>query len=365
MDEKAIDIIIPSFRLEEQFLLPILSLNKPPYFRIHFFIICDNPGKKIPDAIQQLTHSGEVTIMLNESNLGPSASRNKGIQLGNAKWILLLDDDIRPEENLLHAYAAAIQRQPDAIGFAGPCFFPRHFNAATTALDLNGSTSHFTAASRVVDQYWVPTANVMLNREKLDGDLFDPGLRTGEDIDFLLRNALRFGGKYISVPDAIVLHPWWNNGTVQTKRQFQYGMGASQLLTKSPVKDYTWFDFTNTPETLFLWLLLLPFAIWFEWNRSYLLFPVALLFAEWLTNWFKAIWLGKTASPIVASLLAWTKNCREAGQLFGTLSKMQLSRFAKRIDLGFEKPHPSPFRLNRWKIIKMLVLVAVYLVIAV
>jgi glycosyltransferase involved in cell wall biosynthesis len=365
MDEAAIDIVIPSFRMDEQSLLKIISLKQPVSFNFQVFIICDNPIAKIPESIRQLNHSGQITLIVNESNLGPSASRNKGFLAGKAKWILLLDDDIDPDENLLQAYANAIGAHPDAIGFAGPCFFPQPFNAATLALKINGSTDHFSAASHTPSQYWVPTANVMLNRYKMDEQLFDTNLRTGEDIDFLVRNALKFGEKYISVPTATVHHPWWNNGAVQTKRQFQYGIGASQVAAKAPVSNYAYRDFTNSSESLLLWVLFFPLAFIPGWLLPYLLFPIVLLFAEWFTNWLKAIWIGRTASPIVASLLAWTKNCREAGQLYGVLRSGSLNGFAERIDMGFQKPHPRSFRLNRWKIIKSLVLVALYLVITI
>jgi hypothetical protein len=136
----------------------------------------------------------------------------------------------------------------------------------------------------------------------MDEQLFDTNLRTGEDIDFLLRNALRIGEKYISVPSATVHHPWWNNGAVQTKRQFQYGIGASQIAAKAPVSNYTYRDFTNSSESLLLWVLFLPLAFMPGWLLPYLLFPIVLLFAEWLTNWLKAIWIGKTASPNAASV---------------------------------------------------------------
>jgi hypothetical protein len=48
MDEAAVDIVIPSFRMEEQSLLKIISLKQPVSFSFEFIIICDNPIAKIP-----------------------------------------------------------------------------------------------------------------------------------------------------------------------------------------------------------------------------------------------------------------------------------------------------------------------------
>jgi len=105
MDEKAIDIIIPSFRLEEQFLLPILSLNKPPYFRIHFFIICDNPGKKIPDAMQA---SGAKIVMWDvlsadfDDSISTEQCLNNVLQNACSGSIIVFHDSQKAFTNLEH-----------------------------------------------------------------------------------------------------------------------------------------------------------------------------------------------------------------------------------------------------------------------
>lgn len=297
MNEMSIDIVIPSFRFEEKAIMKIIELPRPENYGVQFYIVVDNPRIQVPPSFEQLQSAGRINLLRNVKNMGPSASRNKGIRAGNGKWVLLLDDDIEPIPGLLNAYAAVIEMHPGAIGFAGPCLFPAPFNAATQALFLNGSIDHFIAPEKKSSFYWAPTANVMLNREKMDEDLFDEDLRTAEDIDFLVRNALRSGEKYLAAPHAIVLHQWWGEGRVQTRRQFQYGVGASRIAEKIPIKNYTYRDFTNTSETVLLWVLFLPIAFLLGWMKQTLPVLPCLILAEWLTSWLKVVFIGKQFSP--------------------------------------------------------------------
>ena len=361
-----IDVVIPSFRLDEEILHRIVDLSTPVNFTVVVYIISDNPKLTVPQSILNLYNSGKINLVINETNIGFSASRNMGIRAGNGKWILLLDDDIIPNENLLISYANAIAANENAIGFAGVTFFSQPFNAVTKALEISGATGHFKSAQHIRSMKWAPTANIVLNRYKILNSLFDETLKAGgEDIDFLVKNSLHFNENYISVPGATVEHPWWNKGKLQTARMFRYGIGAADIAIKDPIKNYTYRDFLNTSELLLLLLLILPFAAFHHHQKIIVVCCVAVIILEFITNYLKAIIIGKTFSPVVAFNLSWLKNCREAGYLYGSLAKGHINNFAARIDMGFTKPHPTPFRLNRWKIIKMLILVSILLIITI
>ncbi|MBC9913347.1 glycosyltransferase family 2 protein [Chitinophaga varians] len=354
----AIDIVVPSFRLTAALLLNIIRLEKPAGFEVNTFIVADNPAAVIPETLKELDRTGEIHLLVNETNLGFSGTRNKGIRAGQAKWVLLLDDDIVPQPDLLKAYATAISQNDQALGFAGVTYFPEAINAATRALEINGSVHHFKLALYYPEITWAPTTNMMINREKLDPALFDTNLKEGgEDVDFFVRHWLKFNEKYQSVPAAAVTHPWHDNGAMQTRRQFRYGMAANQLAHKEPEQRYTYRDFTNTLETLLLLLFLFPAALFTGTVKLWICLVVAVPLAEYLTNWFKAITVGKTWSPAVAFQLMWAKNCWEAGYLYDALLRGRPDGFAKRIDMGFAKENPSSFRTNRWKIVKIVLLV--------
>lgn len=362
MDNRSIDIIIPTFRLNEELLSGIIHLPQPVGFKIYYYLVSDNPSADVPKAIKKLHEQGVIKLLINKKNIGAPGTRNVGINAGESKWILFLDDDIKPQQDLLLVYSAAIEKNQDAIGFAGVTIFPEPFNAVTKAIQINGTISSFTDAKHKATLTWSPTANVMLNRNKIEEGLFDAHLVNAEDIDFLTRSSLLFKEKYISLPGAVVFHPWWNNGKLQTARMISYGEGASQIARKFPIKQYTFRDFTNTPETVLLLLLISPLLYFTGHIKIAFILLGAILLSEFLTNWIKAILTGNTWSVAVALNMLWAKNCYEFGYLYASLKDGYINGFAKRIDMGFNKPHPSPFRTNRWKIIKMLLLVVLVLI---
>jgi glycosyltransferase involved in cell wall biosynthesis len=363
MNKNSIDIIVPTYRLNEERLLDIIHLPKPTGFEVSYYIISDKADAVIPVSIAALHDRGLIRLLIHKQNLGPAAARNTGIRAGSGKWILFLDDDIQPQEDLLMRYADAIKKSESAIGFVGLTVFPEPFNPVTRALLIGGWISHFTSAKIYPSLRWAPTSNILMNREKMDGTLFDEQLRkSGEDIEFLVRNSLLFAELYKALPNAVVFHPWWNEGAVQTKRMLRYGAGASEIARKSPVKEYTFRDFTNTAETSFILLLLIPADILIGSFRLTLLFFSSLVIAEYLTNWLRGISIGKTFSPLVAFHLMWAKNCYEAGFLIRSLQTGYLNGFALRIDMGFSKAHPGPFRTNRWKIIKFILIAVLFLI---
>jgi len=358
----SIDIVIPSFRLDENILLNIFNVERPDGFLVNFYIVADNPSAEIPYEILKLAEEHKINLIRNEVNLGFSKTRNNGIRMGKGKWVLLLDDDIAPSEKLLIAYADAIRSNPDSIGFAGVTNFPLPFNAATRAMDINGTTGHFKAALDNKPLVWVPTANVMLNREKMDVALFNEKLdKGGEDIEFLLRNSLLYGGKYTPVPCAVVEHPWWDNGAIQTERIFRYGRGAADIAVLETIKPYTYHDFLNTSVSLLLLMVCSAMTVAFYSARALFLLMFLILFSEILTNLIKTLYKSKAFSLPVALNLFWIKNCYEAGYLFESLSKGRFSGFGERIEMGFAKENPSWFRLNKWKIIKMVLLVMMFI----
>ncbi|QJD95326.1 glycosyltransferase family 2 protein [Mucilaginibacter robiniae] len=354
----SIDIIIPSFRLDERYLLPMLNLTPPEGFIINYYVVADNPKVKVPDSIQQLSGRNDVHLLINEQNLGFSRTRNKGIDAGQGHWILLLDDDVTPEKNLLQAYAQEISLQPEAIGFVGVTEFPPPINTVTQALQITGVSTHFQRARHEPEMYWSATANVMLNRSKLGNRRFLPELtKSTEDMELLFRNAqANHLQKYQAVPNAIVHHPWWGNGRIQTRRLFLYGEGAGEAARLLPIQLYTHYDFTNTLETLLLLTVALLLAFIGGWSPKWvLIMAIAQALAEFTTNYYRTIKIGHTYSLNVAWQVTLHKNVMEAGRLWSWLRLGRIQELGLRTDGSFHKPHPQAFRLNRWKIIKLII----------
>ena len=90
----SIDVVIPSFRLNEHNLLPILTLRVPASARVVYYLIVDNPQADIPDSIRAMADDRNIFLLWNEKNKGASYTRNRGMEAGMGEWILFLDDDL-------------------------------------------------------------------------------------------------------------------------------------------------------------------------------------------------------------------------------------------------------------------------------
>lgn len=76
-----LDIIIPTYRVLLPFLDAMLALKASPTCETMFIIIIDNPhSQKITELEAKYAHRPDIRIRVNESNLGASASRNRGMK---------------------------------------------------------------------------------------------------------------------------------------------------------------------------------------------------------------------------------------------------------------------------------------------
>lgn len=357
-----IDVVIPSFRMNEQFLLEIFNLKKPVDFEVKYFLICDNPKVHVPDAIQHLADEGIIFLLINTINLGPSQTRNRGIDSGHGAWILLLDDDIIPSTDLLMVYADAIRNNRESIGFSGVTAFPDPINSITRALLLNGVLGHFYLSRFKERQRWSPTSNIMLNRRLLNNRRFRAELTSAEDVELLVRNSIENDSYYLSLPKAEITHPWWNAGKSQLKRMFNYGDGNATILELPHIKKYSYVDFTSTSESSLILLILSGIVLLLGGNYIiYLELLIIILLSEYLTNLVRAI----TGTRKVSLYLAWQmtihKNVQEFGFFYSLIKSGRLQYLFRRIDFGFNKPNPASFRLNKWKIIKLSIIIVLVL----
>lgn len=144
----SIDVIIPSFRAEEKYLVPILSLSTPQNAEVKFYIIIDNPAIILFSSIQSKANNETIFIIVNDKNIGAAETRNKGMSAGSGDWILFLDDDVVVKNDLLQVYTNAITEYPDEVGFIGLINFPPAATPFTKAVQASGSMDIFKIAAR-------------------------------------------------------------------------------------------------------------------------------------------------------------------------------------------------------------------------
>ncbi|KAG2127597.1 nucleotide-diphospho-sugar transferase [Suillus bovinus] len=256
-----LDIIIPSYRVLLPFLDTILALKESPTCESMFIIIIDNPhSPKITELEAKYAHRPDIRIRVNENNLGASASRNRGMKESAADWILFLDDDVIPQDDILIKAEKAIRSNPQAAGFIGNSYFPVASTVFTNAVHLAGVTYFWDIAAKMSenesDMPWGVTANLIARRVQ-DGVEFDlqfPKTGGGEDIDFCRRKrdfSITHGGEgFHPAPHVIATHPWWNDGQRSYRRFYMWSKGDGGLIKLYP--NLTYLDHTPNSAELFL-----------------------------------------------------------------------------------------------------------------
>jgi len=358
---KTIDIIIPSFRLEEDYLLPLIQLPKPDNWIFNYFIIVDNSSVTVPASIQELAQLGIIKLYINNENLGASASRNKGIDAGTGEWILFLDDDVVADKDLLVVYTRSIEENPNEIGFIGLTDFPTPINDFTRAIQAGELT--FFKIAEVEDYFkWGVTANMMYRRSSMQELRFShifPKNGGGEDVNLPLLISQRHKKEFKCVKEARVVHPWWNNGKAHFDRFQRYGIGVGYLMPLH--KELIWRDFPNTIESFIILIITIPFFIFFGYWSIWITLLLAIPAFEYLVVYLKARSKG-VKSLRTAYYMALLKNSFDFGILKAILKENQLQFFMKRINIGSSKT--QDYRLNRWKIIKVSLFIILFVCLA-
>jgi len=269
-----LDVVVPTYRAPDALLRRILALRVPAGVTTQFTLVFDRPdhpsARAVADSLQKEHATNPfVRIRTNESNLGASESRNRGLRESAADWVLFLDDDVEPADDLLVAYAQAITAHPRATGFIGLSELAPPETARQAGVHMAGVAFFWTAARAFAGSTnlpWGVTANLCIRRPPPETRLtFDPHgvfprAGGGEDIDFCLRlrdwtaATVTDSEGFVATPAARVRHPWWDGGRPALSHFSGWASGDGHLIDLFPR-----FTYWNLPE-LGEWLLVLTVA---------------------------------------------------------------------------------------------------------
>ena len=357
LEVRSLDVIVPSFRVQKDYILPIINLEKPEGVIVNFYIIVDNPSISINTEILDTVNGEDIHLIINKTNLGASLTRNVGIEAGTGEWILFLDDDIDVSPDLLYIYKETVDTYREEIGFIGLVTLPPAETEFTKATLVSGSVSIFNIAEATDSYAWGATANIAIKREALGPIRFleeYPKSGGGEDIDFFLRIRKRNNYKNLkTVKRAQVWHPWWNNGKPNFKRPFRYGNGTAFLMHINP--EYTRYDFPSTPEALVFTLVSLVLSLFLFPNWSYFIgiLSIGIVFIEIIASMINLLRKTKGFSLQMLFYVIAMKFCYDAGILVENLSQGFFKGIFRRFNYSGIPKKDHFIRLNLYKITKL------------
>jgi glycosyltransferase involved in cell wall biosynthesis len=274
-----VDIVVPTYRVDVEYVLRICSLQVPDNLRTSILIIVDNP-QKLKSLFGEHDHnqaalalesklsenlSNNIRVRCNASNLVASATRNRGIDESSADWILFLDDDVTPQHDLLLKYGTAIGLSDESVvGMMGLVHFPRRNNLPLkhAAVLMSYLTFMFEIASKAnyESPAWGVTANLLMKRGMTRFDTNYAKTGGGEDVDFCLRTHYETGGRFRSVSDAIVHHNYWPGGvTGLLSHFFNWAVGDSALYIR--FREHTYRSYPNAIEFFLCFLIAFTSAL--------------------------------------------------------------------------------------------------------
>jgi GT2 family glycosyltransferase len=338
----SIDVVIPSFRLDPKFLLPILSINIPEDCDLRYIVVVDNPNLSIPTDFDLFIERGMLSVYMNSINLGAHKSRNIGIDKGDGEWILFLDDDVVPDKNIIFHYVEAIKNMGDNVpGFVGLTKYPEPVNSFTKGVTSSDILTFFTLPKYYDEMVWGVTANLLIKRDAIRDIQFSndfPKKGGGEDIDFCLRIMLKCNSKFVCTPMAMVTHPWWESRINTYRRFFRWAFGDSLLPIKHP--EFKYYNFPNVVESLFLVLLVgVVSSILFDIKYPFISLMTGVVVGETFGEWLKLVILKKEYSLTnsVESLIVRVSN--DFGRLAGNISRKRMNGLFERFDYFCDGKH--------------------------
>jgi mycofactocin glycosyltransferase len=205
-------------------------------------IVVDDASRE-PAAVAAVAAAHGAILVRRDRNGGAGAARNTGLSRVDTDVVVMVDSDCVPRPGWIERLAAHLA--DPLVAVAAPRIVPvpspaagtaaGRYNAVRGSLDLGGRESPVAAGTRIA---YVPTAALVVRRSALldvqrDGDIFDPELTCGEDVDLVWR--LRAAGWRIRYDPSIHMgHQEPSSWSALLARRFRYGTSAPQLALRHP-----------------------------------------------------------------------------------------------------------------------------------
>ena len=187
-----ISAIIPTYNNQNFIVDAITSIQKQSHPVDEIIIIDDGSTDSTEQTITSLPYPVRY---IKQKNQGPSAARNKGIQLAQGDWIAFLDADDQWTIDKIEKQIAVLKQNPELHLIAGdmqeigtdnkiitPSVLAKHNLLAQFQAHPGSSIQN--ALTKLVHKNFIPTGSVLVKHSTLiEADMFNPRIRFGEDLE--------------------------------------------------------------------------------------------------------------------------------------------------------------------------------------
>ncbi len=207
----AVSIIIPTYNRVDRLkrVLSALERQKYPLPSVEVVIVSDGSTDGTHEYLRSLQTPLNMQLVV-QTNQGPAAARNRGIQAAQGEFALFIDDDVVPAEQLIAEHMCVHTAHDEEVIVLGPMLTPDDF---TMAPWVRWEQAMLMKQYRAMENGdWAPTArqfytgNTSLRRAHIQAaGGFDETLRRAEDVELAYRLADR-GLTFIFNSQAIGYH---------------------------------------------------------------------------------------------------------------------------------------------------------------
>lgn len=188
-------VVVPTFNRLGRLRHVIAALERQTYPSEDFEVIVISDGST--DATDEYLKTLRSTMRLRwfaQSNRGPAAARNVGIQNAIGEYIVFIDDDLVPEPRLLEEHARSHREAGKDVVVLGPLVTPECFEMTPWVRweqqMLMKGYEHLLRGDWPATARQFYSGNASLRRSYLvDAGGFDEGFRRAEDVELAYRLA--------------------------------------------------------------------------------------------------------------------------------------------------------------------------------
>lgn len=231
-----VSIIIPSFERKELLTNCLKSLLEQTFMDWECIIICENTSENYFGFVEKLTQHDErfkVTRKHKNAKLGPSASRNIGIKLSQAKYIQFFDDDDEMYPNMLNDKVRKIQHLDHDVVVSAMDIFSVE-NRTILYCNLVYSKS-------IINDYILGNISWYVSgplwKKSFIKEYFDLKVQTLDDWDFNLRN-LYHSPKVCFLNQSLQRYNRFGRNCTLSTKEFSMGMDQTQSIFRVYRKHY-------------------------------------------------------------------------------------------------------------------------------
>ncbi len=203
-----VSVVIPTYNRAADVRIAVASALGQTYPAAALAIIVVDDGG-IDDTAQVVRREfGERVRHVRTTNRGVSAARNHGLALATGTHLGLLDDDDEWHPTKIAAQSRLLSERPD-IGMV--LTDVERTDAHRSTVEIFHRRTQFPADGHVIAHAvrrpsFIPSSAIFRREVLAATGGFDASLTSAEDIDFLLRVAVRFGIAVIAEPLTRAMH---------------------------------------------------------------------------------------------------------------------------------------------------------------